>query len=31
MRYAKAVSWDGDDTSIADMTRIGLIEPDTAG
>jgi inward rectifier potassium channel len=31
MRYAKAVSWDGDDTSIADMTRVGLIEPDTSG
>jgi inward rectifier potassium channel len=30
MRYADAVSWDGDDSSVADMGKIGLVEPDIA-
>ncbi len=30
MRYADAVTWDGDDTSVADMRKIGAIEPDDA-
>ncbi len=29
MRYADAVTWDGEDSSVADMRKIGIIEPDT--
>ena len=30
MRYADAVTWDGVDTSVADMRKISAIEPETA-
>lgn len=29
MRYADAISWDGGDMSIADMSRISLLEPES--
>jgi inward rectifier potassium channel len=30
MRYADAVSWDGHDTSVADMRKISAVEPDAS-
>lgn len=30
MRYADATSWDGADNTVADMRKIGLVEPDPA-